>query len=658
MIASFILIGRGMRRERRALSLKMISLFLIALALAFLCFPRLMVEVNADSSRIVVPDDYPTIQLAVDAANVGDTVFVRNGTYFENVIISKALTVIGEYNSSTIVDGSNLGPVFTVSGSYVRVANFTIQNSGTAYPNSGIRALESSRWCVFSDNIIVNNFIGVLLSSSYADILEENQILNAQYGVYFLNAGGNRVTDNTISNNYQGFVMFSSPSNIIVGNTVQNNTVGMSISACSGNAIYYNNFNNRYQTIFYPNIYPNIWDNGYPAGGNYWNDYHGRDVYRGPYQNVTGSDGIGDVPYQMNANNTDNFPYMDHVSVFHDLVLLSVSSSSQKLYQGQELTISANVANVGNYTETFNVSTYYVNDLGESLISTASVTNLTSKAQTVVAFEWNTSLTPLGNYTVRARIVPVEGEQSLANNVLDDGTVAVVERFHDVAVSSVVCSASKVYQGQVLNVSVTVTNVGSYAETFDVAVYYDDFVVGQRRVANLASGGQLTLVYGWDTTNVEPGIVYLIKAVASAVAGEVNLDNNVLVGGSVKVRSLALDAVKVVQVVSSDQFGNPSSIFNRGAISYFKVMVNNTSVDSETVLVTVNVYDSLSMSLGVVSFKGLIVPGISTFILGIPVSNAAHSGTAVVYANSFTDWPFEGGLPYGPEQSAAFQISG
>jgi hypothetical protein len=86
--------------------------------------------------------------------------------------------------------------------------------------------------------------------------------------------------------------------------------------------------------------------------------------------------------------------------------------------------------------------------------------------------------------------------------------------------------------------------------------------------------------------------------------------------------------------------------------------VNSTSDESEIVLVTVNVYDSSSVSLGVVSFKGLIMPGTSTFILGIPIPSAAHTGTARVYANTFTDWPFKGGLPYGPEKSATFQILG
>jgi len=53
-----------------------------------------------------------------------------------------------------------------------------------------------------------------------------------------------------------------------------------------------------------------IWDNGYPSGGNYWSDYKDADLYSGPYQNETGSDGIGDTPYTIDANNVDRYPLM------------------------------------------------------------------------------------------------------------------------------------------------------------------------------------------------------------------------------------------------------------------------------------------------------------------------------------------------------------
>jgi hypothetical protein len=52
----------------------------------------------------------------------------------------------------------------------------------------------------------------------------------------------------------------------------------------------------------------NVWNDGYPSGGNYWSDYTDVDQYSGPYQNETGSDGIWDNPYPVDEYNVDYYP--------------------------------------------------------------------------------------------------------------------------------------------------------------------------------------------------------------------------------------------------------------------------------------------------------------------------------------------------------------
>jgi len=83
----------------------------------------------------------------------------------------------------------------------------------------------------------------------------------------------------------------------------------------SNNVFCHNNFiNNTYQV--YTSNSVNVWDDGYPSGGNYWSDYTGVDLFSGPYQNKTKSDGIGDAPYIIDVNNTDRYPLMAPFTAF------------------------------------------------------------------------------------------------------------------------------------------------------------------------------------------------------------------------------------------------------------------------------------------------------------------------------------------------------
>jgi len=162
-------------------------------------------------------------------------------------------------------------------------------------------------------------------------------------GALFLSdhSNGNIIIDNIMSKNAQGISLLDSSDNLIIGNTMASSAYeGMVVSGYSNNNfIYHNNFiHNPRQVSIYDNPSGNTWDNGYPSGGNYWSDYAGVDLYRGPNQDQLGSDGIGDTPYIINADNRDRYPLMAP-TVERAGTTLRLSASPRSTYWSKEVKI-------------------------------------------------------------------------------------------------------------------------------------------------------------------------------------------------------------------------------------------------------------------------------------------------------------------------------
>ena len=80
---------------------------------------------------IIVPDDFPTINQAIQNAIDGDTVLVRQGMYNETIVIDKAITLKGEDADNTIINGNKAGTVIHITHDNVTVTGLTIIYSQT-----------------------------------------------------------------------------------------------------------------------------------------------------------------------------------------------------------------------------------------------------------------------------------------------------------------------------------------------------------------------------------------------------------------------------------------------------------------------------------------------------------------------------------------------
>lgn len=435
--------------------MKKISLTVVfILFLGTFCLSIIVLPNSVSAKTLFVggsgPGNYSSIQKAIYAAEVGDTVHVYSGTYYEHLLVFKTLNLTGEDRNTTIIDGSGAGVVVHVIADWTNISGFTVTNSGIGERNAGIylnsvqncsilnNTLSSNpRWGVslqFSDyntftdnsvsnsdrgffllysnsstlsrNIVSGNYYGINIFGSYNNIisntvvsdcmwgirlgksnynaiinnnassivnqgvelwhsdgntvannslwdngngvfltssnnntfvdntpsgnkyggfqlrtsngneLTNNNVQKNEYGI--LNAGscwdvdnwpncGNDIVDNHISLNDYGLFSIKSNNSIFIRNHVSNNMVGIHLEKSNNHSLYHNSIvDNALQASDDENT--NQWDDGYPSGGNYWSDYSGVDLNNGPTQDIPGSDGIGDTPYDIDYDSMDRFP--------------------------------------------------------------------------------------------------------------------------------------------------------------------------------------------------------------------------------------------------------------------------------------------------------------------------------------------------------------
>ena len=256
-----------------------------------------------EAKVFMVPEDFATIQDAVDSAisGIGDTIYVRSGTFHENLVVNKAVSLVGEKRSTTIIEGW-----VEIRANNVSISSFTFCGS-----NLVAVYLRLVTGCNVFNNIIANNRDGIYISFSSNNTVFGNNITNNDaIGIGLLSSSENTISENVISNDWAGIYISSSRNNKVFDNNITNNDYGTYLKYCSHNLIYHNNFINNTDHAYTKDSVDD-WDRGYPSGGNHWSDYTGVDRFSGSQQNETGSDGIGDTPRLQ-----DDYPLMGLFTAF------------------------------------------------------------------------------------------------------------------------------------------------------------------------------------------------------------------------------------------------------------------------------------------------------------------------------------------------------
>jgi len=208
--------------------------------------------------------DYTHIQWAIDNASEGDIVFVEAGTYHENILVNKSISLVGAGRHNTTIDGDRKGSVIRVWSNWVNISGFKIMNSSInplfwefaltggimgGYSNSRFENNHITRNHVgiqfsCSDNLTISNNIcdsnfgtGIWLDNSQNCLIENNTSNNTSeawhnppYGIYINNSFNNLISNNDCNNNSRdGILLVMGMNNIIANNTFTRNRNGIQL---------------------------------------------------------------------------------------------------------------------------------------------------------------------------------------------------------------------------------------------------------------------------------------------------------------------------------------------------------------------------------------------------------------------------------------------
>ena len=284
---------------------------------------------SAAARRITVGSenkDFSSIQGAVNAADPGDTVYVYNGLYIENIYLDKEISVrsiSGKPDKNIVTAKNPHDHVFHVIANNVTVSGFSI-NGANDTQKAGIY-LENTQGVMISNNNLSGNRLGIYLESSNTNMLNLNDVSENEVGIFLNASQDNWIINNRVKmNRLKGIFLEASDGNRLKENLLHFNTeYGLMLANSSKNLIYDNYFQNSENVGYEGSNLENVWNTtqmreinivGGPfIGGNYWTGPESTSLC---VIEDLDDNGFCDASYDLGEGNVDYMPLTRRPQLF------------------------------------------------------------------------------------------------------------------------------------------------------------------------------------------------------------------------------------------------------------------------------------------------------------------------------------------------------
>lgn len=221
----------------------------------------LMFGLQAQALVVCPQCEVRSISAAIELASEGETVVVKNGTYYEHdIVVSKKVLIRAARGESPVIDSSGVGNSFLVQANGAEISGLTIRNPGLSHLSelAGIR-VEDVAGCRLVDNTVEGAHFGIYLAKSSDCVIEGNRIIGAKRpenlagngihiwngqrirlerniirrcrdGIYFEFVSGSEILNNQSGENLRyGLHFMFSNNNLYRGNSFANNESGVAV---------------------------------------------------------------------------------------------------------------------------------------------------------------------------------------------------------------------------------------------------------------------------------------------------------------------------------------------------------------------------------------------------------------------------------------------